>query len=100
MAGRANRSLPDDPRDDGPPDNQDLHRSAQHDQARWNQGQGARRAQQTERLSRQHRAAGQRAAYEIYRYRSRTGDYSKDRLTTNSRDDVFHVRLEPVSRRS
>ena len=36
---------------------------------------------------------------EIYRYRSRTGDYSKDRLTTNSRDDVFHERLEPVSRR-
>ena len=36
---------------------------------------------------------------EIYRYRSRTGDYSKDRLTTNSRDDVFHDRLEPVSRR-
>jgi hypothetical protein len=36
---------------------------------------------------------------EIYRYRARTGDYSKDRLTTNSRDDVFHERLEPVSRR-
>ena len=36
---------------------------------------------------------------EIYRYRSRTGDYSKDRLTTNSRDDVFNERLEPVSRR-
>jgi hypothetical protein len=36
---------------------------------------------------------------EIYRYRSRTGDYSKDRLTTNSRDDVFHERLEPISRR-
>ena len=36
---------------------------------------------------------------EIYRYRSRTGDYSKDRLTTNSRDDMFHERLEPVSRR-
>jgi hypothetical protein len=36
---------------------------------------------------------------EIYRYRSRTGDYSKDRLTTNSRDDVFHERIEPVSRR-
>jgi hypothetical protein len=36
---------------------------------------------------------------EIYRYRSRTGDYSNDRLTTNSRDDVFHERLEPVSRR-
>src|SRR5262249_2026101 len=36
---------------------------------------------------------------EIYRYRSRTGDYSKDCLTTNSRDDVFHERLEPVSRR-
>ena len=36
---------------------------------------------------------------EIYRYRSRTGDYSKDRLTTNSRDDVLHERLEPVSRR-
>jgi hypothetical protein len=36
---------------------------------------------------------------EIYRYRSRTGDYSEDRLTTNSRDDVFHERLEPVSRR-
>jgi hypothetical protein len=36
---------------------------------------------------------------EIYHYRSRTGDYSKDRLTTNSRDDVFHERLEPVSRR-
>ena len=35
---------------------------------------------------------------EIYRYRSRTGDYSKDRLTTNSLDDVFHERLEPVSR--
>jgi SMODS and SLOG-associating 2TM effector domain 1/Protein of unknown function (DUF4231) len=32
-------------------------------------------------------------------YRSRTGDYSNDRLTTNSRDDVFHERLEPVSRR-
>jgi hypothetical protein len=36
---------------------------------------------------------------EIYRYRSRTGDYSEDRLTTNSRDDVFHEQLEPVSRR-
>ena len=36
---------------------------------------------------------------EIYRYRSRTGDYGKDRLTTNSRDDVFNERLEPVSRR-
>ena len=36
---------------------------------------------------------------EIYRYRSRTGDYSKDRLTTNSRDDVLHERLEPVGRR-
>jgi hypothetical protein len=36
---------------------------------------------------------------EIYRYRSRTGDYSEGRLTTNSRDDVFHERLEPVSRR-
>jgi hypothetical protein len=36
---------------------------------------------------------------EIYRDRSRTGDYSKDRLTTNSRDDVFNERLEPVSRR-
>ena len=36
---------------------------------------------------------------EIYRYRSRTGEYSKDRLATNSRDDVFHERLEPVSRR-
>ncbi len=36
---------------------------------------------------------------EIYRYRCRTGDYSKDRLTTNSRDDMFHERLEPVSRR-
>jgi hypothetical protein len=36
---------------------------------------------------------------EMYRYRSRTGDYSKDRLTTNSRDDVFNERLEPVSRR-
>src|SRR5262249_17130373 len=36
---------------------------------------------------------------EIYRYRSRTGDYGKDHLTTNSRDDVFHERLEPVSRR-
>ena len=36
---------------------------------------------------------------EIYRYRSRTGDYNGDRLTTNSRDDVFHDRLEPVSRR-
>jgi hypothetical protein len=36
---------------------------------------------------------------EIYRYRSRTGDYNKDRLTTYSRDDVFHERLEPVSRR-
>ena len=36
---------------------------------------------------------------EIYRYRSRTGDYSKDRLTINSRDDVFHERLEPISRR-
>ena len=33
---------------------------------------------------------------EIYRYRSRTGDYGKDRLTTNSRDDVFNERLEPV----
>jgi hypothetical protein len=36
---------------------------------------------------------------EIYRYRSRTGDYGQDHLTTNSRDDVFHERLEPVSRR-
>jgi hypothetical protein len=36
---------------------------------------------------------------EIYRYRSRTGDYSKDRLMANSRDDVFHEQLEPVSRR-
>lgn len=36
---------------------------------------------------------------EIYRYRCRTGDYSKDSLTTNSRDDMFHDRLEPVSRR-
>jgi len=36
---------------------------------------------------------------EIYCYRSRTGAYSKDRLTTGSRDDVFHERLEPVSRR-
>lgn len=36
---------------------------------------------------------------EIYRYRSRTGDYSEDRLKTNSRDDVFHEQLEPVSRR-
>ena len=36
---------------------------------------------------------------EIYRYRSRTGDYSDDHLTTKSRDDVFHERLEPVSRR-
>ena len=36
---------------------------------------------------------------EIYRYRSRTGDYSDDDVTTKSRDDVFHERLEPVSRR-
>jgi hypothetical protein len=36
---------------------------------------------------------------EIYRYRSRTGDYGEGRLTTNSRDDVFHERLEPISRR-
>ena len=36
---------------------------------------------------------------EIYCYRSRTGDYSKDRLTTNSRDDVLQERLEPISRR-
>jgi hypothetical protein len=36
---------------------------------------------------------------EIYCYRSRTGAYSRDRLTTDSRDDVFHERLEPVSRR-
>jgi SLOG in TRPM, prokaryote/SMODS and SLOG-associating 2TM effector domain 1/Protein of unknown function (DUF4231) len=35
---------------------------------------------------------------EIYWYRSRTGPYS-DRLTTGSRDDVFHDRIEPVSRR-
>src|SRR4029077_18301688 len=33
---------------------------------------------------------------EIYCYRSRTGSYSKDQLTTGSRDDVFHERLEPV----
>jgi hypothetical protein len=36
---------------------------------------------------------------EIYCYRSRTGAYSEDQLTTGSRDDVFHERLEPVSRR-
>ena len=36
---------------------------------------------------------------EIYRYRSCTGDYGKNRLATNSRDDVFHERLEPISRR-
>ena len=36
---------------------------------------------------------------EIFRYRSRTGDYRNAKLTTASRDDVFHERLEPISRR-
>ena len=36
---------------------------------------------------------------EIFRYRSRTGDYGNAKLTTASRDDVFHERLEPISRR-
>src|SRR5207249_4751192 len=30
---------------------------------------------------------------EIYRYRCCAGDYSKDRFTTNSRDDAFYERL-------
>lgn len=36
---------------------------------------------------------------EIFRYRSRTGEYGNAKLTTNSRDDVFHERLEPINRR-
>jgi hypothetical protein len=45
------------------------------------------------------RSSAEAIKREIYRYRSRTCDYSEDRLTTDSRDDVFYERLEPVRRR-